>query len=163
MFRVVWLLAVHRSSTALAKANKSGASQKAAVDVRPCPHGRGVFSLREFLRRQVIQSFQDIDITTEPKSPPWKRWALIIGTTPTGKHLFWDEEPRGSPLYWANFLDHGDKPNVRFKIDMKQRTAKLVALRNIGRNEELLMNYRDCHPANWSPSKQPQTKDASGK
>lgn len=121
------------------------------LEVRACPHGRGVFALRTFKEGDLIQTFDDVTTTTNPRSPPWKRWALIIGRTEGGKRLFWDEEPEGSSLYWSNFLDHDTNPNVRFLIDMQQRRARLIATRSIGIGDELLMDYKEYDPDNWTP------------
>ncbi|MDG6904330.1 MAG: SET domain-containing protein-lysine N-methyltransferase [Nitrososphaerota archaeon] len=121
------------------------------LEVRKCPHGRGVFLLRPFKKGEIIQSFNDITITTTPGSPPWKRWALIIGRDREGEHLFWDEEPISSEHYWSNFLDHDNVPNVRFLIDVGNRKAELIAIRDITAGEELLINYKDYDSSNWSP------------
>ncbi|MDG6926350.1 MAG: SET domain-containing protein [Nitrososphaerota archaeon] len=122
------------------------------LEVRACPHGRGVFALRGFAAGEPLRSFHDVVLTTSPASPPWRRWAMIVGRTADGKHLFWDEEPEGSSDYWSNFLDHGDTPNVRFQIDLTGRTARLVATRAIDAGDELLLNYREYDSDNWAPS-----------
>jgi SET domain len=122
------------------------------LEVRACSHGRGVFALRDFKERDLIQAFDGLSITTDPRSPPWKRWALIVGRTADGKHLFWDEEPEGSSNYWSNFLDHDNNPNVRFLMDMQQGRAHLIATRHIAVGDELLMDYREYDPDNWTPS-----------
>src|SRR3989442_12862019 len=98
-----------------------------ALEVKGCPHGRGVFSKRKFGVGELIQTAGSLAITTTPRSPPWKRWALIIGKTREGKHLVWDEEDEGSVNYWPNFLDHRPKAKVRLLIDAKKRTARLIA------------------------------------
>lgn len=122
------------------------------LEVKPCPHGEGVFSLKSLKAGELIESFRDIAITTNPSSPPWKRWALIVGKTSKGEQLFWDEEPAGSKNYWSNFLDHNNTPNVRFLLNIKQRTAKLVAVRDITAGEELFLNYKEYDAANWTPN-----------
>ena len=121
------------------------------LEVRACPHGRGVFALRAFDEGDVIETIDDIIITTNPKSPPWKRWALIIGRTADGKHLFWDEEPESSSHYWSNYLDHSSNPNVRFLIDIPQRRARLMATRSIGIGDELFIDYKEYDSDNWAP------------
>ncbi len=123
------------------------------LEVRTCPHGRGVFALRPFSEGDLIQTFEGVTTTTHPKSPPWKRWALIVGRTAEGEHLFWDEEPEGSADYWSNFLDHDDNPNVRFLIDLQQGRARLIAVDPIGVGDELLMDYREYDPDNWAPER----------
>jgi hypothetical protein len=122
------------------------------LQVRECPHGLGVFALRRFDEGDLIQSIGNMIVTTSPSSPPWKRWALIIGNAPSGEHLFWDEEPEGSPDYWSNYLDHSVKSNVRFVIDVSMRSARLVATESIGPGEELFLNYKEYHADNLTPA-----------
>jgi hypothetical protein len=126
-------------------------SIQASVEVRKCPHGRGVFAKRDFKGGETIRTIDGITITTNPKSPPWKRWALIIGRTPEGKELFWDEEPEESEDYWSNFLDHDDHPNVRFVIDVAERRARLLTIRPLKAGEELFLNYKEYDSGNWAP------------
>ena len=121
------------------------------LEVRRCPHGTGVFALAGFKEGAGIRDIQDVVVTTTPKSPPWKRWALIVGTTPEGEHLFWDEAPEGSEAYWSNFLDHSPDPNVRFVIDTAGGSARLMATRDVEPGDELLLNYKDYHADNWAP------------
>ena len=130
----------------------AGAGIVGVLEVRGCPHGRGVFALRDLAPGELVCLMPDMLITTAPKSPPWKRWALIIGRTPDGQRLFWDEAAEGSDEYWSNFLDHGQQPNVRFSIDIETRTAELLAVGPIRMGEELLLNYKEYDPDNWAPS-----------
>ena len=77
---------------------------------------------------------------------------MIIGKTPDGRRLFWDEEDEGSDEYWSNFLDHSQRPNVRFSIDITKRTASLFAVSSIRAGEELFLDYKEYDPDNWTPS-----------
>src|SRR5437899_1167137 len=122
-----------------------------ALEVKGCPHGRGVFSKRKFGVGEVIQTAESLAITTTPRSPPWKRWALIIGKTSDGKRLCLDEEDERSAIYWSNFLDHSPEDNVRLLIDAKKRTVRLIATKSIDAGEELFLNYKEYDPANWAP------------
>jgi hypothetical protein len=121
------------------------------LEVRDCPHGRGVFASRGFHPGDLIWAFTKMDITTNPRSPPSKRWALIIGRTPEGERLFWDEASEGSSEYWSNFLDHSSEPNVRFTIDISQGKASLLAIDSIRAGEELLLDYKEYDADNWAP------------
>jgi len=122
------------------------------LEVKNCPHGRGVFATRDFGTGELIRSYENISITTTPKSPPWKRWALVIGRTPNGEPIFWDEASEAGGEYWSNFLDHSDRPNVRFLIDIKDRTARLVTIGPLRAGEEMLLNYKEYDADNWAPS-----------
>ena len=78
-------------------------------------------------------------------------WALIIGKTPDGKDLFWDEASEDADEYWSNFLDHSDSPNVRFIIDLEGRSARLLAVREVRSGEELFLDYKEYDADNWAP------------
>jgi hypothetical protein len=121
------------------------------LEVKECPHGRGVFAVRNFESRERIGSMSDISITTTPRSPSWKRWALIIGRTSGGQLLFWDEAGEERGEYWSNFLDHRQQPNVRFSVDIEKRTASLFVVTPIKAGEELFLNYKEYDSDNWTP------------
>lgn len=121
------------------------------LEVKECPHGRGVYSSRDMEAGELLWFFDNIELTTTPKSPSWKRWALIIGKTPNGEHLFWDEASRESDEYWSNFLDHSDHPNIRFMIDAKSRTARMVTTKAVKAGEELFLDYKEYNSDNWAP------------
>jgi hypothetical protein len=121
------------------------------LQVKECPHGRGVFALRDFRPGETIRVMGHMTLTTTPRSPPWKRWAIIIGRTSDGKQLFWDEEEESSEDYWSNFLDHRKLANVRFSIDLPKGMATLAAIRTIKSGDELFLNYKEYGPSNWTP------------
>jgi len=113
------------------------------VEVRPCPHGRGLFAIKEIVRDTVIREFKDLTMTSHPTSTPRGKYALQIG-----ENEYWDGFPRGSPDYWSNFIDHSDNPNMVFVFDGGKKTAWFKATRRIGTGEELFINYRDYHYSN---------------
>jgi hypothetical protein len=112
------------------------------LEVRDCPHGRGVFALKDFAKGELVAMTIGGDYVATPKST--RSYALRLG-----EHLYWDEAPKDSPGYWSNFLDHNDDANCRF-VDFDKRLpgAKLTAIRAIKRNQELSLNYRDYYPTN---------------
>ena len=113
------------------------------MEVRPCPHGRGLFALRDLVEGTVIFDMDDLVLTANPTSPPeWSR-ALRVG-----ENEYWDEDPLGSPYYWTNFIDHSSRPNTEFRFDRDKRRARYVVLRPIKKDEELFIKYDDYHPAN---------------
>ena len=98
-----------------------GLAIKGLVEVRPCPHGRGLaFASRDIGRGSVIREFEDIVLISHPSSSPHGRYALQIG-----ENEYWDGFARGSPDYWSNFIDHAEYPNAVFVIDRERRRAWL--------------------------------------
>jgi len=55
--------------------------------------------------------------------------------------------------YWGVFINHDDKPNAYYKdkiiIKNKKMYCRLYALRNISKNEELLIDYNSIEKNNW--------------
>ena len=113
------------------------------VEVRPCPHGRGVFASKDIARGSVIREFRDIVLSSQPSSTPEGKYALQIG-----ENEFWDGFPRGSEDYWSNFIDHSDQPNAVFVFDKERKRAWLKAEKRIKSGGEIFINYRDYHKTN---------------
>jgi len=112
------------------------------LEVRDCPHGRGVFALRDFDEGEMVAVVVGGKFVARPRST--KGYALRIGD-----ELYWDEALDDDPGYWSNFLDHSGSANCEF-VDFEPTLpgAKLMATRKIGREDELFLNYRDYHPSN---------------
>jgi len=117
-----------------------GLSVPGVVEVRPCPHGRGLFASKDFGAGSMIRKFEDVVLTARPG-----RYALQIG-----ENEYWEGFPRGSRDYWSNFIDHSDDPNAAFSFDDGKATAWLRAVRRIGKGREIFINYTDYHPTNPS-------------
>ncbi|MDG7005391.1 MAG: SET domain-containing protein, partial [Nitrososphaerota archaeon] len=113
------------------------------VEVRTCPHGRGVFAGRKFAEGSVIRRFDGLAIVPRPSSAPHGRYALKIG-----EDEYWDGFPRRSEDYWSNFIDHSDDPNAAFVFDPWKTTAWLNATREVRRGEEIFIRYDSYHPTN---------------
>jgi len=65
-----------------------------ALEVRDCPHGRGVFALRDFDADGLIDIVIGGDFVEQPRSS--SRYALRIGD-----RLYWDEVPPDGPSFGA--------------------------------------------------------------
>ncbi len=112
------------------------------LEVRSCPHGRGVFALRDFRDGDTVSVVVGGEFTAKPRSTDGH--ALRIGDS-----LYWDEAPVDSPIYWSNFLDHREEPNCRFvDFNPSMPGARLVAVTKIRKGEEMFLDYRDYHPDN---------------
>ncbi len=113
------------------------------VEVRPCPHGRGLFATRDIEEGSVIREFEDLVLTSSPTSTPEGRYALQIG-----ENEYWDGFPAGSTDYWSNFIDHSSDPNAAFVIDGDRKRARFKATKRIERGQELFVDYRAYHHTN---------------
>ena len=107
-----------------------------------CPHGRGVFALRDFKQNETIAVAVGGEFVEHPKST--RGFALRLGDA-----MYWDEAPEDAPGYWSNFLDHSAEASCRFvDFDPKLPGARLVAIRDIKAGQEMFLNYRDYHQSN---------------
>ena len=113
------------------------------VEVRACPHGRGLFACRDLGNGSVIREFEDIVLASRPSAGPRGRYALQIG-----ENQYWEGFPRGSSDYWSNFIDHSDHPNAGFVFDEARTTAWLKAVRRIWKGSEILIDYGEYHHTN---------------
>jgi hypothetical protein len=120
-----------------------GLAIRGLVEVRPCPHGRGLFASKDIEKGSVIREFRDLVLTSQPTSTPQGRYALQIG-----ENEYWDGFPRGSPDYWSNFIDHSDDPNALFVFDQERTMAWLKAAKPIMKDQEIFLNYRDYYYSN---------------
>jgi hypothetical protein len=112
------------------------------LEVRDCPHGRGVFVLKDFRAGETVATVVGGKFVANPTST--KGYALRLGD-----ELYWDEASFDDPGYWSNFLDHDDKANCRFvDFDPNLPGAKLVAISDVREGEEMFLNYRDYHASN---------------
>lgn len=120
-----------------------GLAFRALVEVRACPHGRGLFASDNIENGSVIREFENLVLTPHPTSTTEGRYALQIG-----ENEYWDGFPRGSPDYWSNFIDHRDDPNAVFVFDGEKKRAWLKAVSPIERGQEIFINYKDYHFTN---------------
>lgn len=113
------------------------------VEVRPCPHGLGLFAIKNIRSGSTIHEFEGIVLTSRPTSAPHGRYALQIG-----ENEFWDGFPRGSSDYWSNFIDHSDEPNAVFIFNQEKTCAWLKAAKPIERGQEIFLRYDSYFHAN---------------
>jgi SET domain-containing protein len=113
------------------------------VEVRRCPHGRGLFARADIARGSVIREFEGVVFTARPTSAPEGKYALRIG-----ENEYWDGFPQGSQDFWSNFIDHSDNPNAVFVFDKERKRAWLKAARAIKKGQEIFLRYDSYFPAN---------------
>ena len=113
------------------------------VEVRPCPHGRGLFARADIEKGAVIREFEGVVLVRHPTSAPEGKYALRVG-----ENEYWDGFPQGTPDSWSNFIDHSDDPNAVFVFDKKRKTAWLKASKPIKIGQEIFLKYDFYHPTN---------------
>jgi len=116
---------------------------KGRVEVRPCPHGRGLFAMRNLPKGALIFRMNDLVLTSTPTSTPERSFALRVG-----ENEYWDEAPPDSPYYWSNFIDHRKHPNSRFYFDKKNKTATYRTTKPVRKGEEIFIKYDEYFSSN---------------
>jgi SET domain-containing protein len=113
------------------------------VEVRPCPHGKGLFAKADIEEGSVIREFEGVVFTERPTSLSEGRYALRIG-----EKEYWDGFPHGSPDFWSNFIDHSDDSNAVFVFDKEAKRAFLKAAKAIKKGQEIFLRYDFYYPTN---------------
>jgi SET domain-containing protein len=113
------------------------------VEVRPCPHGKGLFARADIEAGSVIREFEGVVFTPRPTSALEGKYALRIG-----EDEYWDGFPEGSQDFWSNFIDHSDDPNAVFVFDKERKKAWLKAASAIKKGQEIFLRYDSYFPTN---------------
>jgi len=121
----------------------SNLQYKGRVEVRPCPHGSGLFAKKDLPQGALIFSMKDLVLTPTPTSPPERSFALRVG-----ENQYWDEAPPDSPYYWSNFIDHSKHPNSRFYFDKKKKTVTYRTTKPVKKGEEIFIKYDEYFSLN---------------
>lgn len=104
------------------------------VEVRKCPHGLGAFVTQGYAQGEVIAVISGGKLTTKPSD--WTHSLEMLSG------VWWEAFSKDQEGYWSNFIDHSDPPNCDFiDFDKDIPSAKVVALREIAKGEELFMDY----------------------
>ena len=125
------------------KESENNLRYQGMIEVRPCPHGRGLFALVDMPLPTMIIAFHDVKFTPTPTSSPMSRFALRVG-----ENDYWDESPPDSDVYWSNFIDHDDDPNAAFIFNMERTTGWFVTTKPVLKGEELFIKYDSYYPTN---------------
>ena len=105
------------------------------IEVRKCPHGKGVFAVRNFSEGELIAVVQGGTLKKEWTS----KYDMKVGNDE-----YWSEFPPENPFSWSNSLDNSKIPNCRFTdFDVKNLEAKLMAIKKISAGEEMFINYKE--------------------
>lgn len=106
----------------------------AVIEVRNCPHGLGAFVTQGYAQGEIIAVISGGKLT--PKPSDWTHSLEML------RGVWWEAFSKDQDGYWSNFIDHSNSPNCDFiNFDQKVPSAKIVALREIARGEELFMDY----------------------
>lgn len=98
--------------------------------------GRGVFAARDIARGELIER---APVLVLPPSD-----ADAVDDTMLQPYLYeWgsDGESRGLPLGYGAVYNHSLEPNAWVEMDYDRAEMSVIALRDIGQGEEILVNY----------------------
>ena len=109
------------------------------LKITKCSYGLGIFSKKNFKKGQVIAFVRGGKVDKKEKV---SMYALKIPRT----DLFWDDIDIRKRRSWDTFLNHSDISNAKMLFDRfnsRRPLAKLIALCDIRKHEEITINYRD--------------------
>jgi len=100
--------------------------------------GRGVFSRREFVAGEVIETAPVIVLRDD-------QYELLNHTALRDYYFDWGADECAIPLGYSLIYNHADEPNAETRRDLAGGTITFVARRSIAAGEEITHRYQ-CPP-----------------
>jgi len=101
------------------------------------PKGRGVFALRAFGAGEVVEVCPVVVLSALRKALPVEFQDRVF-------HWEWRPDGNGSSalaLGYGSLYNHNNPSNMRYEVDLQTLTLRFIAVRDIGADEELTINY----------------------
>ena len=99
--------------------------------------GRGLFSLRTVYRGDTIGPYTGILVNDEECSS--EKYAASHYTLWLCKD--YNIVAEGESASYTRYINHSDKPNARFVVSTRWKTARVEALKRIRPGEEIFLDY----------------------
>jgi len=96
--------------------------------------GLGVFAARPFEQGDLIECCPMI-VCPAPEE------ALVEQTRLRGLYFTWKDDGIGIALGYGSLYNHSWRPNAAYELDYRRRVARFRAVRPIGDNDEVTINY----------------------
>ena len=116
--------------------------------------GRGVFAASDFKKDEVIEQCPVFVL-------PRKDYPIVKKTALRDYYFMWGKATVAICFGYGSLYNHSYEANVTYKKLIKERLIEFVALRDIEKGEEILVNYNYGNPQSkkklWIKSIQPAT------
>ncbi|MFZ1292409.1 MAG: SET domain-containing protein-lysine N-methyltransferase [Melioribacteraceae bacterium] len=101
--------------------------------------GLGVFAKRKILKSENIGYYTGKVLNAKQlNKEPYVSSLFILQIT---KNHFIYGEGKGSNF--VSFINHSNKPNAKLVVSTRWKTARIVAIKNIKKSDEIFYNYSD--------------------
>jgi len=101
--------------------------------------GRGVFANKLIKKNEVIEN---CPVFVLPK----KDYPLAKKTVLRNYYFMWGKSTSAICFGYGSFYNHSYEPNATYKKDIKGQTIDFIAIKDIDKNEEILVNYNYGSP-----------------
>jgi uncharacterized protein len=108
--------------------------------------GRGVYAKCDIKKGELIEKCPVIEI---PKHDTASLRETILVT-----YFFYfgkNKERLAVALGYGSLYNHSRKPNAKYKIIPKENMIDIIALNNIKKDDEIVINYNPAAPKNKNP------------
>jgi SET domain-containing protein len=101
--------------------------------------GRGVFAANKVKRGEKIEICPAVVF-------PRKDYLSFKKTSLRDYYFMWGKVAIAICLGYGSLYNHSYKPNATYRKDIKRRTIEFVAIKAIGKGEEITVNYNYGEP-----------------
>ena len=113
------------------------ASEKIYVDKSKIPNsGRGVYAKKSISKGEVIENCPIINVSEND--------AAILTESILATYFFYfgkKKEQLAVALGFGSIYNHSHRPNAKYKINPLKKTIDFIALKDIKRDDEIMINY----------------------
>jgi uncharacterized protein len=114
--------------------------------------GRGVFACQPIKSGEVIEICPVVEL--------WDEAAALKNSELYNYYFLWKNKKNAAiALGFGSIYNHSYSPNATYKKHLPDKTIEFVAIKNIGKGEEITVNYNYGNPNDktqlWIPSIKP--------
>ncbi len=96
--------------------------------------GRGVFATAPIKKGEIIEIAPIL--TLEFSDFIDTKWNLLF------EYYFWMDDYVALALGYGSLYNHSKDPNAKYELDRKNKTITFTAIKDIGKDEEIVFNYK---------------------
>ncbi|MDP4011489.1 MAG: SET domain-containing protein [Candidatus Roizmanbacteria bacterium] len=120
--------------------NNNHSNTKIVIQVSTIPNaGRGIFTSKPIKAGEIIEICPVIIL-------PQKDYPLIKQTLLRNYYFMWGTNTVAICLGYGSLYNHSYTPNATYMKKIKEKTIEFIALRDVKKNEEILVNYNYGNP-----------------
>ena len=101
--------------------------------------GRGIFANKRIKKDEIIE---ECPVLVFPR----KDYPLAKKTILRNYHFMWGKSTSAICFGYGSFYNHSYKPNATYKKNIKDKTIQFVAIQDINKDEEIIVNYNYGKP-----------------